>query len=81
MTQVLLLDARCASGQAVRVLQGSVDVTIIDDDDGGVLSFELPTIEVRAGRAKLDKRAERLERVDYADRAERAKRAKRACRV
>jgi solute carrier family 8 (sodium/calcium exchanger) len=36
-----------AVGEAVYIVQPTVPVTIVDDDDGGMLTFELPTFEVR----------------------------------
>lgn len=35
-----------AEGDNVFIVQESVTVTIVDDDDGGVITFELPTYEV-----------------------------------
>ena len=44
---VVLTSARLDNGGGhVEMLRKSTAVTIVDDDDGGILVFELPTFEV-----------------------------------
>lgn len=46
--QVILHYAEVEGGGDVKILRRSVDVTIVDDDDSGILSFELPTYDAGA---------------------------------
>ena len=51
--KVVLTSARMDGGGHVEIMRKSTAVTIVDDDDGGILVFELPTFEVWVGQRWL----------------------------